>query len=474
MTDQLPADPADQPGTTLSADPGHASGPPDEASAPSVEASPGPSPEASPELATDARPPLWPVVPRRRPGRSRAVLVAALALVVVVAGSGILGAGFLLGRQSALTPGTPADRQELFQPFWDAYDSIAKEYVGTVDQKALVEGAIKGMFGALGDPFSQYLSSEDLKNTLTGISGQFEGIGAVMTTRDDKGVEGCTPAGPTCHVVVVRTIPGAPAAKAGLLAGDEVVAIDGSPLAGKTLDQTVALVRGPKDTTVRLSIVRGSGAPFEMAIVRAVIDNPVVSSDVIAGGKVGYIRLDSFSSGSADEFQTQLKALVDQGLTRIVFDLRGDPGGFIDAAQKIGGQFIASGPVFWEEFADGTQVAHDAAPGGVATDPQIQVVVLIDKGTASASEIVAGALQDTGRARLVGQTSYGKGTVQQFQQLGNDTGGFRLSVAKWLTPKKTWINGKGLTPDVAVTVPAGATTDVVLQKAIELLTGASS
>ncbi|MGH2408019.1 MAG: S41 family peptidase [Candidatus Limnocylindrales bacterium] len=417
--------------------------------------------------------PMTALRPSRSAGGRRALTIA-VALIVVIAGSGLLGAGFLLGRQSALTPGTPADREQLFQPFWDAYDSIKREYVGGVDDKAIVEGAIKGMFDALGDPFSQYLSSEDLKNSLSGISGQFEGIGAVMTTRDGKGVEGCKSAGPDCHIVVVRTISGAPAAKAGLLKDDEVVDIDGKPVAGLTIDQTVALVRGPKDTTVRLTIVRAGGAPMDLSITRAVIDNEVVSSDVVAGGEVGYIRLDSFSAASADEFHVQLKALLEEGLKRIVFDLRGDPGGFIEAAQKIGGEFIASGPVFWEEFADGSQVAHDAAPGGVATDPAIQVVVLIDKGTASAAEIVAGALQDTKRARLVGQTSYGKGTVQQFQTLTNDTGGFRLSVAKWLTPNKTWIHGRGLSPDVPVTVPAGATTDVVLQKAIELLTGASS
>jgi carboxyl-terminal processing protease len=410
----------------------------------------------------------------QRPRRGRGALLAALALVVVIAGSGLLGAGFLLGRLSALTPGTPTDRQALFQPFWDAFDSISGEYVGGVDEKALVEGAIKGMFDALGDPFSLYLTSEDLKNSLAGISGQFEGIGAIMTTRDGAGVEGCKTAGPDCHIVVVRTVHGAPAARAGLLPDDEVVAIDGSALAGKTLAQTVGLVRGPKGTTVRLTVVRGGGAPFELSIERAVIDNEVVSSDVIADGQVGYIRLDSFSAASADEFHDQLKALVDQGLTRVVFDLRGDPGGFIDAAQKIAGQFIASGPVFWEEFADGTQVSHDAPPGGVATDPKIQVIVLIDKGTASASEIVAGALQDTGRARLVGATSYGKGTVQQFQTLTNDSGGFRLSVAKWLTPNKIWIHGVGLTPDVPVTAPDGATTDVVLQRAIDLLTGAKT
>jgi carboxyl-terminal processing protease len=436
-----------------------------------AEPSPSPVPPGAESVYGAADPPSAAVAPAGRIGRGRGVLLAALALVVVVGGSGLLGAGFLLGRLSALTPGTPTDRQALFEPFWDAYDSISRQYVGGVDDKALVEGAIKGMFDALGDPFSQYLSSEELHNSLSGVSGQFEGIGAIMTTRDGNGVEGCKTAGPDCHIVVVRTIHDAPAARAGLLKDDEVVAIDGAPVAGRTLEETVGLVRGPRGTTVRLTIVRGGGAPIALAIVRAVIDVEVVTSDVIAGGGVGYIRLDSFSAAAADEFRAQLKVLLDAGLKRIVFDLRGDSGGLIDAAQKIGSEFIGSGPIFWEEFADGTQVAHEAVPGGVATDPLVLVVVLIDKGTASASEIVAAALQDTGRARLVGQTSFGKGTVQQFQTLTNDTGGFRLSVAKWLTPKKTWIDGQGLTPDVPVTTPDGSTADPVLQRAIELLTG---
>jgi carboxyl-terminal processing protease len=414
------------------------------------------------------------VGPAARAGRGRGALLAALALVIVVGGSGLVGAGFLLGRLNALTAGTPTDRQQLFEPFWDAYDSISRHYVGGVDDKAVVEGAIKGMFDALGDPFSQYLSSADLRASLSGISKRFEGIGAIMTTRDGAGVEGCKIAGPDCHIVVVRTIHDAPAARAGLLKDDEVVAIDGAPIAGRTLEQTVGQVRGPRGTTIRLSLLRGGSAPVELAIVRDFIDIEVVTSEVIAGGRVGYIRLDSFSSGAADEFRAQLKVLIDGGQKRIVFDLRGDTGGLIEAAQKIAGEFIASGPVFWEEFADGTQVAHEAEPGGVATDPAIQVVVLIDRSTASAAEIVAGALQDTGRARLVGQTSFGKGTVQQFQTLPNDTGGFRLSVAKWLTPKKRSIHGKGLSPDVTVSPPDGAATDVVLERAVEMLTGSQT
>ena len=408
-----------------------------------------------------------------RDGGSRAAVVAALLLVAVLGGATLFGAGFLLGGQVAGTPGTPADREALFEPFWDAFDAITGRFVGKTDQKVLVEGAIRGMFEAIGDPFSGYLSSDEYKASISGITGSFEGIGAVMMTRDDAGQDGCPRVGPDCHVVVVRTLRDGPASRAGLLADDRVVAVDGVPLEGSTIGETIDRVRGPRGTTVRLSIVRAS-EPIELAIVRETIQTEVVSSERLADGRVGYIRLDGFSSSAASDFHDQLKTLVDDGVSGIVVDLRGDPGGFVDAAEKIASEFVASGPIFWEAFADGTEIAHQAIPGGVATDPAIQVVVLVDGGTASASEIVAAALQDTGRARLVGAQTFGKGTIQQWQALTDDTGGFRLSVAKWLTPAKRWIHEHGLTPDVPVTVPPESATDVVLDRALELLAAPTS
>ena len=294
-----------------------------------------------------------------------------------------------------------------------------------------------------------------------------------MQTHDAAGVS-CAEAGPDCHVVVVRTLRDSPATRAGLLADDRILAIDDVPVEGQTIGQTIDRIRGPRGTTVQLSVVRGAAAPFELAIVRDTIQTEVVTSKRLADGTVGYIRLDGFSSSAADDFHAQLKALVDAGVKGIVFDLRGDPGGFVDAAERIASEFVASGPIFWESFADGTEIAHEAIPGGVATDPHIAVVVLVDRGSASASEIVAGALQDSGRARLVGETTFGKGTIQQWQTLTDDTGGFRLSVARWLTPHKRWIHGQGLTPDVPVSVPDGADSDVVLDRALELLAAPTS
>jgi carboxyl-terminal processing protease len=160
---------------------------------------------------------------------------------------------------------------------------------------------------------------------------------------------------------------------------------------------------------------------------------------------------------------------------KVVLDLRRDPGGFVDAARTIASQFVGSGPIYWEEFANGTRRPTEAEPGGIAVDPSIQLVLLVDGGTASASEIVAGALKDTGRAQLIGEKTFGKGTIQQWQELG-DYGGFRLSTAKWLTPNQTWIHGTGIQPDivVAATPDAPADQDAGLDKALEVLGGSGT
>ena len=236
------------------------------------------------------------------------------------------------------------------------------------------------------------------------------------------------------------------------------------------MDQARGKVRGPKDTTVTLRIRRGTSSPFDVPIVRAVIVQPEVETDTLAGGKVGYIKLAGFSDRSAGEFDDALKAALGRGERQLIVDLRGNPGGFVTAARDIASEFLADGPIFWQQDADGNLTETAAQPGGAATDPSIQLVLLVDGGSASASEIVAGALHDRGRATLVGTKTFGKGTVQQWTQLEDDSGGFRLTIAKWLTPDKTWIHGKGIVPDVVVTdPPAKPGDDPVLDAGLKVL-----
>jgi carboxyl-terminal processing protease len=401
-------------------------------------------------------------VPKRR--GAGATLVAG-ALVAVLAGTILFLSGWTLGRQSAMTPGTPPSEAEAFQPFWDTYRAVTDRYAGKpVDRKVLIDGAIKGMISALGDPFSMYLTPEEYKQSLQGIAGEFSGIGATIGTVDAKGASNsCPTLGKDCQLAVVKPIPGSPADKAGLQPGDVITAIDGAALDGLTVDAALGKIRGAKDTAVRLTVVRVGDAPKVIEIIRAMIIQPEVETKTLADGKVGYIKLVGFSEHAATDFAAAVKTDMDAGRKLLVVDLRGNLGGFVTAARSIASQFLADGVVFWEQDAQGNRTQVDAQPGGSATDASISVVILVDGNTASASEIVAGALQDRGRALLIGTKTYGKGTVQQWTQLEGDSGGFRLTIARWLTPKTTWIHGTGIVPDVIVdTQPAKPGDDPVL------------
>jgi carboxyl-terminal processing protease len=304
------------------------------------------------------------------------------------------------------------------------------------------------MFDVLDDPYSRYMRIDEFDAALDDARGEFEGVGAVMATEDDAG-DACELIDDDCRLRVLEVLAGAPAEDAGLQTGDVVIGVDGEPLAGSTIDDSVRRIRGPRGSEVRLTLLR-DGAEQELAITRDRVVSESVHAAVLADGRVGYLGIDSFSPRAADDFGDALRDHLDAGIEKLIVDVRDDPGGFVDATVRISDQFLGGGAVYWEEDADGRQVAVDATDEGLATDPRIEVVLLVNGGTASASEILAGALQDAGRARLVGERTFGKGTVQEWTQLPGANGGFRLSVAKWLTRDKTWIDGVGLLPDVLV------------------------
>ena len=415
--------------------------------------------------------PRGPVPGPARARRRIPVLTVAVALVAVLAGSALFMSGYMLGERRATQPGTPASDDAAFQPFWDAYRQIVGRYAGgEVDRGKLIEGAIDGMFDALGDPYSSYLSADDFQATLQGISGEFEGIGAEIGTVDAAGeTSDCATLAPDCRLVIVSPIDGSPAEKAGIRPGDVITEVDGQTLDGLTLEDARNRIRGRKGTEVKLAIER-EGEPIDVTITRDVIVTREVVERDLADDEVGYVRLGGFSDNAARDFKAALDEDVKAGRTKLIIDVRGNPGGYVTAARSAASQFIAEGPIFWQEDADGERVATNAEEGGVATDPSIAVVLLIDRGSASASEILAGALQDTGRATLVGETTFGKGTVQEWTQL-DGAGGFRLTVAKWLTPEQRWIHTVGVEPDVAVEIPdeLEPDEDPVLDRALEVL-----
>ena len=447
-----------------------------------VPSDPGsPMPDPAPGTGLSTFEPVAPVEPLEQvepsieavPTAARRIpfLAISMVLVAVLAGSALFMSGYTMGRQVAADPGTPASEGAAFQPFWDTYHAINDRYAGgDVDRDVLVQGAIRGMIDSLGDPYSAYLTADEYRKSLLGISGEFEGIGAEIASQGPDGTQGCTPLGATCRLIVTQPLEGSPAEKAGVEAGDIVISVDGGSLDGLTVDGARDRIRGPRGSVVTLIVQRGD-APIKLAITRDIVQSKEVESKALAGGTVGYIRLESFSDPAADQVVQALKEDVAAGRTKFILDLRGDPGGYITAARKVASQFMASGVVFWEQDAQGNRVPTNALGDGVATSPDLQIVTLIDGGSASASEIVAGALQDSKRATLVGQQSFGKGTVQEWQQLTSGGGAFKLTIARWLTPDKRWIHKTGLTPDVVVTlpdtIPAGS--DLTLAKALEVL-----
>ena len=438
---------------------------------------PPPDPQSSEPQPPDALDvPLARVGPPGRP-RRLPVIPVTIALLALLAGGALFVSGYSMGRQSATEPGTPTTSDEAFRPFWDTYQTITGRYAGgAVDREALVQGAIRGMIQALGDPYSAYMTSQEYRQNLETIGGTFEGIGAELATQSTNGNRGCVTLGPACRLLIVAPLDGSPAKAAGLEAGDLVLAADGKALDGLSVDGARDRIRGPSGSVVKLTVQRGTAAPFALDVTRAVIEREEVVSRDLAGGTVGYVKLNGFSDRAADAFVSALKAHVDAGRTRLIVDLRGNPGGYVTAARVVASQFIGSGVIFYEQDASGTQVPTDALPGGVATNPALRVVCLVDGGSASASEIVAGALQDSHRATLVGTTSFGKGTIQQWQELTGEGGAFRLTIARWLTPDRRWIQGVGLVPDVVVPVPASlpAGADPTLARALDLLGGSAA
>ncbi len=349
---------------------------------------------------------------------------------------------------------TPEELEELFKPFWESWELLHKNYVDQpLDDLALMRGAIQGMLAATGDKHTSYMNPEQFKQANSEMEGEYTGIGAWVDVTGD-------------FVEIVSPMKGSPADAAGLLPKDLVVAVNGEDMTGIPGDLVLQRILGPAGELVTLTIRRNTES-FDVDIVRAVIQIPVVEYEMLEGN-IAYISLSTFNEKSTSQLRAALKELLGQNPKGLIFDLRNNGGGYLVTAIEVASEFIGSGVIMYEEYGDGSRDTYRADPGGQATE--IPLVVLINEGTASASEIVAGAIQDYGRGTLIGMTSYGKGSVQNWISLRTENGGVRITIARWLTPNGNQINELGLTPDIEVPYTqedAEAGTDPQLDAAIE-------
>ncbi len=367
-------------------------------------------------------------------------------LFLILAIAAVFGAGFFTGNRVSIG----SNQLDLTQ-FWQVYRFINDRYVGSIDNKKAAEGAAAGLVSSLGDPFSSFLPPEDRKNLDDELKGEFEGIGAELTQKDQL-------------ITVVAPLAGSPAEAAGLKANDIVVKIDGQSTEGMSLDDAVKKIRGQKGTSVSMTVQRqGKSDPIELKITRENIQVKSVKSKMI--GTVGYIEVNQFGDDTVDLFRAAVKDIAAQKATAVVVDLRNNPGGYLNAVGPVVGQFVAPSVVTIEKYKSGK--TDEVRSTDVPLLPKTPLFLLVNGGSASAAEIMAGALQDDKRATLIGQKTFGKGSVQDIIPL---TGGaaLRITIAEWLTPNKRAINKVGIEPDVKVDGEKTATADPVLDKALEL------
>lgn len=360
------------------------------------------------------------------------------------------------GRQA--TPSAAVD----FALFWDVWERMNRYYIDrkALDPQKMVYGAISGMVASLGDPYTVFLPPDQNKETKDDLGGRFEGIGAQLGVKDKK-------------IVIISPLKGSPAEKEGLRTGDWIVKVDGEETTSWTLPQAVSKIRGRKGTKVSLTILhKDASSSSDISVTRDTIKVASVEWEV-KNGKVVYLKLGRFGDTTTDEWikaVDQISALIAKSkgeIKGLVLDLRNNPGGYLSGSVFIASEFLPDGVVVLQESAARAKQTYEVNRKGKLLS--IPMVVLINKGSASASEIVAGALKDRRRAKLVGETSFGKGSIQEAQELAQEAG-IHITVAKWLLPSGTWINGSGIEPDIKIENDENnPDSDLQLEKAIESL-----
>jgi carboxyl-terminal processing protease len=384
-----------------------------------------------------------------RGGRT-ALIGAAVALALVVTFSAGIGVGRVATLSSAAVNATPnpaspaASAPTEFGLIREAWDTLHEQYVGRdeISDEALIYGAIEGLTEAIGDTgHTDFMTPEEREERNDSLSGSYVGIGVRIDETEDG----------TARIVGV--FDGSPAEAAGLVPEDVILRVDGQDTKGATIDQVAEWVRGEAGTSVTLTVRHGTDGPERtLTIERADVPIDPVSWTMVPGTTTALIRLEQFSNGAADEMVVTLEEARAAGAERVVLDLRGNPGGYVNEAVGVASQFLTSGLVYIERNAADERTEKPVSPGGVATD--LPLVVLVNGDTASSAEIVSGALQDHDRARIVGVTTFGTGTVLGEFAL-SDGSALRIGTVEWLTPDGRRIWHQGIAPDVPVTMPEG-------------------
>ena len=389
--------------------------------------------------------------------------IATILLIVT-----IFLAGFVVGQISTTTQAQDSqlaigDTEQAFEPVFEVFEAIQSRYVDAseIDVPTLVNGAITGMVESLEDPYSSYMDPTSFQMFTSDLSGDVEGIGVVIRTEEETG-----------RVVVVSLIKGAAAEAAGVLPGDIFLEVDGQSVEGLDQTELATLVRGPAGTEVVVTFLRGT-EQVTLTITRVRFEVPNVEYEVLEGN-VAYISLAEFNERSREQLDIALAELDVNSRAGLIFDLRGNPGGLLSSAIDVASIFVEDGVIIYESFGDGSEQTFEA--NGDYGNITVPIVVLVDEGSASASELVSGALQDLEIAVLMGETTFGKGTVQTLQPLTNE-GALRLTVARYLLPSRRWIHDTGVEPNIVVPydiVTDGADVDPQLDAAVDYLIGNAS
>lgn len=370
------------------------------------------------------------------------------------ASSGPVVDGRVLGRDEIAQLSEDVD----FQMFWEVWKQLQDDHIyGPVAEKDLFYGALKGLVGSVDDPYTVFFDPRKASEFQTDLSGQFEGIGAEIGLRDGQ-------------VIIVAPLKDAPAQRAGVQAGDVIVLIDDLETDGMSIEEAVKHIRGPKGTTVTLSVYRaGTSGVIEIPIQRNVIEISSVEWEMRDDG-IAVIRLFAFNEDTGRRFNQAVVEVLSQNAKGIVLDMRNNPGGFLDQAVTVAGEWVGNKTVVIERMDDG--LLQDLKAQGVGRLKGTPTIILVNEGSASATEIVAGALQDYAVATLIGQQTFGKGSVQEYREL-KDGSALKITIAEWLTPQGRSINKEGIRPDELVEITAediAAGIDAQFERAIEVLT----